>query len=342
MSEYEDLEYDLQLTPEFQSEEQLQTLKRWCRTNVSQDIVFTGSASEKYHQYHELAKAFLDYFKPRVPGNIEQLVDDFEQQTAIQYAATKGYDRFIHSLKMLTPMVFDQPNQNSMTPLHLAALKGHVHTVDALLKQGANPKITNKNKQTPLFSALQLSIRDKNDKKMHSKKEHVFHLLWSNAPDSVMHQDTSGDSVFHLMASNGFADLLSQTLEKAPEGIALRNNHTRFPIHTAILNNQLSVAKHLLEHASDIANDQTDSQGRAPLHYAAMYGSDDLVELCISATKDINKRDTLDQTPLILAAAAHNQTAAVHILIHHGADESLTDCNNRTYHDYEINNKYSY
>ncbi|KAI5892307.1 ankyrin, partial [Schizophyllum commune H4-8] len=55
-----------------------------------------------------------------------------------------------------------------------------------------------------------------------------------------------------------------------------------------------------------------------PLHYAARYGNDAVVELLLKHGAPINKLDTAGMTPLH-CAAAHGCASAVTILLSHGA-----------------------
>lgn len=336
MSDYEDLSYTLHLKSELPDLQTLQTLKNWCEKHISRDIAFTGTPQEEYTEYCLCAQKYLDVFLPQALKYLEQPCDDFDNMNTIQYAALNGYEQFIQSLTTTNPYVFNAANEYEMTPLHLAASEGHLHTVEALLNKGANKDVYNKQNQMPLASALSVTALDYNNTALHIKKEAIFRMLSSDV--SIMHKDISGESVFHLLTKANYPNLLSEILQQVPKGVLITNNRSQYPIHTCFLNlNQESKVNNLatiLEHSKDLDIDKlTDSQRKTPLHYAAEYGSKEMIELCIADTKDINKLDSLGQTPLILAAR-HNNQDAIMVLLAHGAEQSIRDSNKKTFHDY--------
>jgi ankyrin repeat protein len=71
------------------------------------------------------------------------------------------------------------------------------------------------------------------------------------------------------------------------------------------------------ELAADNPN-QTDEQDRTGMHYAAMNGNLQIIAILIKAGADIDPRDRLGNTPLMLAAQ-RNQTEAADLLIEAGA-----------------------
>ena len=319
MPEFELLCDNLHLTADLEDANQLQRLKTWWQTEVSRDITFNGSPVEQYKHFLSEAKRYLNVF----------LANKFAHMNAIQYAALHGYDHYLSKLNE-EPDPFNQPDKDGMTPLHWAAYKGHVHTVQSLLDKGANPKKLNANSQMPLYSALLVPMR--HEQKLFELKKTIFNLLLESAPKSVNHQDKGGESVFHLMAGNDhFNDLLKEALKKNSAALSRPNNLKQYPIHTAILNNKINNARMLLESNASVGM-QSDRNNRVALHYAAECSSDEMMSVCIAATNDINVRDTYNKTPLILAAEAGNKDA-ISALLHHHANPDLVDCDKQTYHD---------
>ena len=129
-----------------------------------------------------------------------------------------------------------------------------------------------------------------------------------------------------------FNSLLKDAIKSKVRALSQPNNLKQFPIHTAILNHQTNNARVLLESNSGM-DKQADRDDRVALHYAALHGSDDLINLCINHSDNFNARDTYNKTPLILAAEAGNHEA-IEVLIHHHADQTCLDCNKKNYHDY--------
>ena len=310
----------MHLTAELEDTEQLQRLKNWWQTDVSSDISFQGTPREEYRLYYNEAKRYLNTF----------LSNKFTHMNAIQYAAIHGYNHYLAQLNEATD-AFDQPDKDGMTPLHWAAYKGHIHTVESLLQKGANPIKLNKNSQMPIYSTLLVPVKKSPD--LFSHKQTLFNLLFNRAPESINHQDNNGNSVFHLMASDDhFNPLLNEATLAKSHALSQPNKLAQYPVHTAILNHQINNARLLLESNTGV-DKQADREGRVPLHYAAMHGSDELINLCINHSENINIRDTYNKTPLILAAEIGNQEA-INALLHHHADQELKDCSNKNYHDY--------
>ena len=134
----------------------LNALKTWCHQHLSRDIHYTGEAS--YSRYVELARAFLDRFIPSTQVNSTEIKADLDNLTPIQYAAYRGFDRFIESSTPISEVQLNQGNASDMTPLHLAAQGGHVHTVAVLLAKGADLTKKNKLAELPIHAALAIPL----------------------------------------------------------------------------------------------------------------------------------------------------------------------------------------
>lgn len=326
-----DLCNTLQLTPVYGQEAQLNALKSWCLNNISRDIRYEGREEEQYIQYFSLAATYLDDFIANIPDNLSQKIVELENINAIQYAAENGYDQFISSQTVLPDGVLDEGDTYGMTPLHKSAAEGYVHTVHALLEKGANPKKVNVRKQFPIQSALFVPML--HDNGLIARKEIIFNELLTAAPDVINEHDADGNTVLHIMAAHEFENLVASIVAGNSALALLKNNASLYPVHTAILNQQPGILSLLLgiEGVAELG----DSENRVPLHYAARYGTADMVERCCLASGDINVRDGADKTPLLWAAEDGNQEA-LQILMKHGADATLADYQGFTILHYAI------
>ncbi len=307
-------------TLRLENEQQYDLLKTWCECHVSTDISYDGSAADQYISYLALAKQYLDYFLPNIPVNPNEVSAQFNGMTCVQYAALNGYDHYILNLTGVASHAFNQAASGGMTPLHLAAAGGFPHVIRALLKFGADATQTNQSNQLPIFSALFVPMF--HDETLIGKKAWIFTTLNTKAPGLLEHQDSSGDTVFHLMAVHGFKRLLTEYMVIVPKALFISNNRMRYPIHTAILNNQPDIVELLLS-VPDMAM-LADAKGQGALHYAARYGSPAIVKQCCDATREINCIDNANRTPLMLAISSQNIEAAK-ILVTQGADVTMTD-----------------
>lgn len=287
----------------FDSPAQFEALKTWCLLHVSSDIDDTGPESQD--NYLALARHYLDDFLANLPPPRAENIPLFNEQTVIQYAAQQGYDHYLNQLSNIAPDALNHKTIHGITPLDMAACKGNLHAVQALLKLGANAASLDKDLQTPLFSSLLLA--DKKNLALKLRKELIFNALVQAGTMPLSHQDVSGETVFHLMAAHGFTELLIKYTQNDPSGLFISNNFAKYPIHTAILNNQPELVAYLLKIPS--MPSVTDSRKQCALHCAAKYGSKEMLLLCLKATPDLNVTDGEGKTALTLAIEMNNQEA---------------------------------
>lgn len=315
---FEKLSSDLHLNPELANPEQLHKLKHWCHHHISTDISYSGDLNTQYFNYITLAKEYLDNFLSK--ASKEKYKEfEFNNMNAIQFAAYQGYDRYLNDLT-LAKEIWNEANIFGMTPLHLAAVKGHVHTVKILLAKGADAHKTNNEFQLPIYSALFVPISYKEN--LLRKKEELFHLLKRETPEVMKFQDKNGDSILHFVAANGFYNLAKNLLDESEDLAFIANNYTVYPIHTAILNHHSNIVGLLAEIKNMAA--LTDAQGKSSLHYAVLFGSMDIIKLCFHKVPDIDVRDQNEKTPLMYAAETNNREGIKFLLQNH-ADATLID-----------------
>lgn len=296
-------------------------LKTFCEQQISKDIVYQGSVLEQLAKYKALAQHYFGHFLTHCSVE-DKPIAAFNRMTTIQYAADQGYGCYLLRLKSASPKAVNEATpMTGMRPLHLAASSDYLHTIEVLLKLGADPTLTDSERQQPMFTALFLPERY--DEDLLQKKEILFRVFCSVARQGLVHQDKNGDTVFHLMAQHGLKKLLQDSLDQEPSGIFLCNKHRHYPIQIAVLNNQTQVVDLLLK-IPDVAR-LVDSQGRTALHYAAQYGTAATAQICCDANPElINMQDNESKTPLMLAVEARN-LAVLQTLIERGADATLTD-----------------
>ncbi|CAM3050611.1 Ankyrin repeat protein [Legionella steigerwaltii] len=316
---FEKLCIELQLAPEQGNPEQLHKLKHWCHHHISTDISYSGDPDVQYKHYLNLAKEYLENFLPQISKDKNEVLE-FKNMNTIQFAAYQGYDRYLNNL-ILPKEAWNEANTFGMTALHLAAVKGHVHTVKILLAKGADAQKTNNELQLPIYSALLVPVSY--EENLLHKKEELFHVLKHETPGVMKHQDRSGDSILHIIAAYGFYNLAKNLLEESTELAFLANNYGVYPIHTAILNQRPNLVRLLLDIKNGAA--LTDAEGKSPLHYAVLFGTREIIELCCQKAPDINARDQDGRTPLMLAAEARNGNPNIQeLLLNKGAHRYLT------------------
>lgn len=299
----------LSLTPLLQDTDQLKTLEKWCYQHISRDVRCNDKDNnKKYNFYKTLAENYINFTKV-LPKDLDSQVAELNGLNPIQYAATHGYDRYIESFKhsnITLDTIINAYTINNMTALHIAAVKGHLYTTQALISLGANPNLVNQSEQLPLHCALMIPALCSQDNI--NKKMAVFNVLRDLVPKELFHKDVDGQTVFHLMALHpGLETLLAKMLQHYPAGAMDANNHAHTPVHVAILQNNIAGVRLLLKNP-DVAK-LKDARNRTPLHYAAAYGSADMVTLCKLHTADSEARDKEGLTPLELASKRENNDA---------------------------------
>lgn len=297
----------------------LKRLKKWFHDKLSSDLHFSGEENDQFEQYKELAELYFNFILPEVTQEIEKSNPKFKGESLVSALASMGFDRVLLSLKP-NKAILNIKNLNGLTPLHLAALEGHVQTVQVILSLGAETEILNKQQQYPLFSALVLPILY--DEVFKQNKIKIFNLLKAKNKQHLNHQDSAGNTILHQMALHNFDDLIKDILTTNMDLAYLQNHHTHYPVHTAILNNRIQSVI-LLLHVKDAAK-LADSHGWVALHYAARYANDSVLVECIKSSTNLDIRDHQERTPLMLAAEL-GHLSVVQILIERGAKIDLRD-----------------
>ncbi len=168
---------------------------------------------------------------------------------------------------------------DGMSPLGLAASLLEFDIVELLLENGANCRLTSDwNRATPIFLALQAPSMYDNPSR--DKEQRILEMLLAAGCDP---------------------------------NLAERNHVT--PLQQAIRGNDLSAARLLVEHGTDI--DRTPGTEAAMLT-ASRAGNLDIVKLLISHGANVSTVTKLGETPLSLARD-HNHEDIAAYLIDHGA-----------------------
>lgn len=168
-------------------------------------------------------------------------------------------------------------NSKGVTPVHVAAMEGHVRVIELLVSKGGDPEAVDSGGWTPLHFAAWRG---------HPK---AVECLLERA-DTKRVRDKEGRTPFSVAAECGHAQLLgilrwSDGLYRAAraddvhglkrciaEGAAVggRDQNGWTPLHWAAFKGRIKSAKVLLEHGAAV--DAVDDAGYTPLHCAAEAG----------------------------------------------------------------------
>jgi ankyrin repeat protein len=100
------------------------------------------------------------------------------------------------------------------------------------------------------------------------------------------------------------------------------NQHGETALMLAAINNQLELAKVLIERGADV-----NKPGWTPLHYAATRGHREMMRLLIENDAYIDSEAENGNTPLMMAAAT-GSPLSVKLLLEEGADPTLVNTSN--------------
>ncbi|KAH9904095.1 ankyrin repeat-containing domain protein [Xylariomycetidae sp. FL2044] len=234
----------------------------------------------------------------------------------------------------------------SITALMVAADKGQGLAVSALIQNGADPHLRDKNARSTIFHAA---------KRGHASIIKLLHQegLYLDIRDS------QGGTPLLYASSFGHEEAVRLLLELGA-GTEIQDKHGHTPLIGAVSRGRKAVVEMILRHGANINSvnykGQTplavavDEENRAlvellldngartdmvplvknsPLGIAARKGADTIVELLLARNADLNGPPGGGKTPLIVASA-HSHSMVVKILIEAGADVTIQDANGRT------------
>lgn len=284
-----DLYQALAISPNAVTSAQIEALATWVRAHVSTDYVNEGhDLPSQFSGFHALLSAYFD------KNDLATTDRHF-----LQFAIDSGWDSCLND---------KNPSGEQINALANAwrssVVKGHFHTLQYLFSRGLVPPTSQSSilHETLMLPCLYAPI-------LKQKKEQIVEFLVARWPEllSVVQQD--GSTVFHTMAENNFDALLSRYAASHEQLATTMNHQGHYPVDCAILNGGYESAAVLL--AMKGGARQPDTRGRFPIHYAAQYGDERMMRLCLSVDRSsLNVRDNEGKTPLQLADDADNLDAA--------------------------------
>jgi len=185
----------------------------------------------------------LRIFEMLVERGANPFDKDYEGSTLLHYAAANRNIPLINRLSLPINIT----NEKGETPLHFAAWTGDKEVVDLLLEKGAQHIPTTQGLYPLDYAHLS------------EQMDLVKHLLEKGAPFS-----TQGYTILHHAAALGRKDIVDLLLPKMD--INVEDPDLLTPLHYAVWNEQIDLARYLLERGAD--PEKKDIWGQTPRDYA--------------------------------------------------------------------------
>jgi ankyrin repeat protein len=177
----------------------------------------------------------------------------------------------------------NQAGEWGITPLLLAAMKGHAEVAKLLLDRGADVNKADENRGAPLSWAA---------REGHTE---VARLLLKRGAD-INQADEWGQTPLLVTALNGHAEVARLLLERGAD-VNKAEKNGRIILIWAAVHGHTEVARLLLERGEDV--NQAAKDGRTPLLCAAKRGQREIVKLFLQYGAPINNKD-IEQAEAIL------------------------------------------
>lgn len=263
-------------------------------------------------------------------------------------------------------------DEEGYSPLHRAVLNNNLDVVNVLLsykdidteiKLPYEASVDNwyLGGATPLLVASYTGNAD------------IVNALIEAGSDIRAKDDIDGATTIHIASANGNNEVINILLNKDNTLINEADSMKDTPLHWASIKNQTDTISLLLANGADTK--LTNSDGNTVLHYAAMYGDVNTVNVLLEADSslasvennegitpiyyaivvsdndilssiitngqiDISKKDSLGYTPLHYAANYGNMEAVVLLVEEFNADKTIVNDDNFTASDIAANNSY--
>ncbi|XP_074058538.1 ankycorbin isoform X2 [Macrotis lagotis] len=176
------------------------------------------------------------------------------------------------------------------TAFHLAASRGHVECLKAMVTHGADVTA----QDSAGHSALHLAAKN-------GHPECIKKLLQSKCPAEST--DNSGKTALHYAAAQGCLQA-AQILCEHKSPVNLKDLDGNIPLLLAVQNGHTEVCRYLLDHGADV--NSRDKNGRTALILACESGNSNMVEALIKKGADLNLVDSLGHNALHYAKLSEN------------------------------------
>uniref|UniRef100_A0A665X609 Ankyrin repeat and SOCS box containing 2a, tandem duplicate 1 n=1 Tax=Echeneis naucrates TaxID=173247 RepID=A0A665X609_ECHNA len=211
---------------------------------------------------------------------------------ALHEAVWYGQDACLRMLLAAQPGMINKRTGRGESALLIAVSKDQLPCLQVLLENGADPDITNYERETPLYRAC-----ERNSAAM------VATLL--NYGAAVNAHCIQGWTALQEAAVQNNVEICEMLVKAG----AKHNNTNMYgisPLFSAAQTGQVAALRFLMKHGADINTQAAD--GATALYEAAKNGHEDVVELLLSQNADANQPGKMGFLPLHIAAQRGSDT----------------------------------
>eukprot|EP01156_Anaeramoeba_ignava_P023086 Anaeramoba_ignava/c21303_g1_i3.p1 GENE.c21303_g1_i3~~c21303_g1_i3.p1 ORF type:complete len:1308 (-),score=367.66 c21303_g1_i3:89-4012(-) len=227
-------------------------------------------------------------------------------------AAANAVDVGVLMLEQMPDLLFKPTtSQDSIQPVHIAAIHGAVEFEQMLIEKGASPNDLSGNHRTPLHFAC-----------LHGRYKTILFLLEKGA-DLTITDINNHDPL-----------ILAQNANQTKVCELLMNRGMKSSIHEAVREENVVKIREILKQS--VKNlEAPDQTGRTPLHWASMKGFYHICEVLLEFGANTEARDKDNFTALLLSSR-NGEEDIVKLLISKGADINARDSDGFSAFDYTV------